>query len=135
MQFHPANQTLTEVDTIHLGMPVDNLSVDLRSGDLYAAAFPDVLKLLKSFKDPYHVDSPTTVWRIRKRSGEKAGSGSGSAYEVKKILEDKEAKVVGGATIARHDSKTGRLFIGGTFVRRAHIRERVKSLLTGACVL
>jgi hypothetical protein len=116
MQLQPSNHTLTPVDTIHLGMPVDNLSVDRRSGDLYAAAFPDVLTLLKSFKDPYHVDSPTTVWRIRKRAAGQVGSGAGAAYEVEKVVEDREAKVLGGGTVARHDSETGRLFIGGMFV-------------------
>lgn len=31
-------------------------------------------------------------------------------------MEDREAKVLGGGTVARHDSETGRLFIGGMFV-------------------
>ena len=95
--------TLKEVDVVHVGMPIDNLSVD-RNGDIYGAAIPKTLVLLKSFKDPHHLDSPSTIWRIRK---------AGSSYEVKKILEDREAKTMGGATVARHDVKTGKLFIGG----------------------
>ena len=96
---------LKEVDVIHVGMPIDNLSVD-RNGDIYAAAFPKILRLLDSFKDPHHVDSPSTIWRIHK---------AGLSYEVKKMLEDREAKTMGGATVARHDAKSGMLFIGGNF--------------------
>ena len=101
---------LKEIDVIHVGMPVDNLSVD-RNGDIYAAAFPKILTLLDSFKDPHHVDSPSTIWRIRK---------VGSRYEVTKTLEDREAKTMGGATVARHDAKSGMLFIGGTYSRWKH---------------
>ena len=97
------NLTMKEVDVIRLGMPVDNLSVDKR-GDIYAAAFPDSLTLLRSLKDPYNLDAPSTIWRIRMM---------GSTYDIHKVLEDKEAKIMGGATVARHDVKTGRLFIGG----------------------
>lgn len=103
MEMH-SDHTLTEVTTIHLGMPIDNLSTD-KNGDIYAAAFPKPLQLLDSIKDPYHIDTPSTIWRIRK---------SGSGYEVKKLLEDKEAKIMGGATTASHDVKTGKLFMGGT---------------------
>ena len=95
--------TMKKVDVIRVGMPVDNLSVD-KDGDIYAAAFPDPLTLLKSLDDPYNLDAPSTIWRIRK---------IGSKYEIHKVIEDKEAKTMGGATIARHDVKTGRLFIGG----------------------
>ena len=95
--------TMKKVDVIRVGMPIDNLSVD-KVGDIYAAAFPDPLILLKSLEDPYNLDAPSTIWRIRK---------VGSKYDIHKVLEDKEAKIMGGATIARHDVKTGRLFIGG----------------------
>ena len=94
---------MKEVDVIRLGMPIDNLSVDKR-GDIYAVAFPDSLKLLRSLDDPYNLDAPSTIWRIRKM---------GSSYNIHKVLEDKEAKIMGSATVARHDVKTGRLFIGG----------------------
>ena len=97
------NNLLREVDVINLGMPVDNLSVD-KSGDIWAAAFPKVLKLLESFGDPYNINSPTTVWRIRKTT---------DGYTTQKILEDAEAAIVGGATVVRHDVKTGKLFISG----------------------
>ena len=98
------NHTLKDVDVIDVGMPIDNLSVD-SNDDIYAAGFPNILQLLKSFTDPYNVECPSTLWRIRK---------SVSGYEVKKILEDKAKKIMSGATIVQHDVKTGRLFIGGT---------------------
>ena len=98
-----SNKFLRDVDVIHLGMPVDNLSVD-ENGDIWAAAFSKVLKLLGSFGDPYKVDSPTTLWRIRKVLG---------GYVTEKVLENADAVVLGGATVVRHDVKTGKLFIGG----------------------
>lgn len=101
--------TLKEIDVIHLSMPVDKLSLDKSSGDIYAAAFPKMNIMLKNFGKAYQIDSPTTIWRIRK---------SASGYETTKVLEDKEVKTVGGATVAAHDSKTGRLFIGGKSSRR-----------------
>ena len=94
---------LRDIDVIHLGMPVDNLSVD-KNGDVWAAAFPKVLQLLKSFSDPSHIDSPTSIWRIRKVQG---------SYVKQKVLEDAEARIVGSATVVTHDTKTGKLFIGG----------------------
>ena len=45
------------------------------------------------------------IWRIRRVS-------LGLDYEVKNILEDGEAKVIQGATVVRHDTKTGGLFMG-----------------------
>ena len=104
MQLGP-DLSLREVHAIHLGMPVDNLSVD-QTGDIYAAAFPKILEVVKAFKNPYGKGFPSTIWRIRRVS-------PGLKYEVKKILEDGEAKIIEGATVVRHDTKTGRLFIGG----------------------
>ena len=104
MELQP-DLTLKEIDVIHLGMPVDNLSIN-KNGDIYAAAFPKALKFVETSKDPYHRDAPSTIWRIRKKGG-------GKGYEAMKVLEDREAKIMGGATVARHDVKTGRLFIGG----------------------
>ena len=104
MELQP-DLTLKEINVIHLGMPVDNLSVD-EKGDIYAASFPKIWTFVKSMGDPYNIDAPATIWRIRK---------SGKDYEVEKVIEDGEGKIIGSATIARHDAKTGRLFIGGMF--------------------
>ena len=90
---------------IHLGMPVDNLSVD-QNGDIWAAALPKLLKVLESFGDPYNIDWPTTVWRMKKTA---------EGYKTDKILEDAEATVVGSATVVRDDVKTGKLFMSGRF--------------------
>ena len=104
MQLGP-DLLLREVHAIHVGMPVDNLSVD-QAGDIYAAAFPKILEVVKAFQNPYGRGFPSTIWRIRRVS-------PGLDYEVKKILEDGEAKIIQGATVVRHDRKTGRLFMGG----------------------
>lgn len=104
--------TLTELHVIHVGMPVDNLSVDY-IGDIYAAAFPKILKVVKAFENPHGKGFPSTVWRIRRL-------GMGLDFEVKKILEDGEVKNMQGATVVRHDAKTGRLFMGGMRRIRAY---------------
>ena len=97
--------TLREIDAITIGMPVDNLNVDA-NGDIWAAGMPKTLRTFASFVDPFNVDAPSTIWRIRKRA-------EGRGYKVRKMLEDEEAKVMGSATVAAHDVRTGRLFIGG----------------------
>ena len=101
-----SNRTLIEIATIRTGMPIDSLSVD-EGGDIYAAPFPQFWKMVVN-QDPYNVDVPSPVLRLRKSQN--------GTFEVKKILEDR--RIVGGATIVRHDSKTGRLFIGGMFEAR-----------------
>ena len=99
---------LEEVHSIYVGMPVDNLSVD-QAGDIYAAGLPKVLDLLAAFENPLRLRSPSTIWRIRRIK-------MTLDYEVTKVLEDREASYINGATVARHDVKTGRLFIGGLII-------------------
>ena len=101
--------TLRKTDTIPIGMPVDNLNLDA-NGDIWAAGMPKPLRTFASFADPFNVDAPSTIFRIRER-------GEGLGYEVEKMLEDREANVVGSTTVAAHDAKTGRLFIGGEVLR------------------
>lgn len=96
---------LKEVDLVRVGMPIDNLSVD-RNGDVWAAAIPKALEVESAMADPYNFVFRSTIWRIHKLE-------MGSGYEVKKMLEDKESNIVGGATTAVHDVETGRLFISG----------------------
>ncbi|ESZ95425.1 hypothetical protein SBOR_4166 [Sclerotinia borealis F-4128] len=100
------NHTLTQVDEIDLHMPLDNLSVDA-NGDILAAGFPDILKLIKSVTEPT-VNVPSTAFRIRKFDA----ADGGWKYVVTKILEDIEAKVLSASTSVAHDPKTGRLFFG-----------------------
>jgi hypothetical protein len=67
---------------------------------------PKYRSMRKMWSDPYKHNSPSTLWRIRK--GEKG-------YEVKKMLEDREAKTLAGVTAIRHDVKTGRLFMSSKY--------------------
>ena len=99
--------TLKETGTIPIGMPIDNLNVDA-NGDIWGAGMPKASKTFASFADPFNVDAPSTIWRIRKRR-------DGLGHEVEKMLEDRDATFLGTATVAAHDVKTGRLFIGGGF--------------------
>jgi hypothetical protein len=103
------------VDEIEVGMPMDNLSVDA-NGDIFAAAFPDSLKLVEAVKYASGLIIPSTVWQIRKVVGQSDEGGKGvisGNYRVWKVLEDKEGKVMpSGTTVAVHDAKTGRIFLG-----------------------
>lgn len=101
------DSTLTQIDEIHVLMPLDNLSVD-SNGDIFAVGFPDVVKLLKAIEDT-GVSAPSTAFRIRRFDTE----DEGSRYVVTKILEDIEAKFLHAATTVVHDPKTGSLFFGG----------------------
>lgn len=104
------DHTLTQLYTIRVGMPLDNISPDAK-GDLWVPGFPDTRQTFKGMADPYENISPATVFRIRKVETE--GGDGEIEYEVKKVLEDKESKVINGATTVVHDAKTGRLFLGG----------------------
>ena len=105
-----STKTLHLIDTINVGMPLDNISPDA-NGDIYAAGFPNLYQSGKGFDDPYNEISPVTIWRISKRSG--GGSGDEGAYRVEKVIEDREARVLSGSTTVRHDVQTGRLFVSG----------------------
>ena len=91
-------------------MPMDNLSVD-EKGDIYSAGFPDILQFVRSNRNPFAINSPATVWRFRRL----VGAGGKVTYLQEKVVEDREARGISGATIAVHDTRTGRLFLGGMF--------------------
>lgn len=83
---------------------MDNLSVD-SNGDIFAASFPHLYKTARSFDDPFAVNPPSAVFRIRKLDG--------GEYEVKKMLED-DGGVLPGSTVAVHDpKKPEKYFFGG----------------------
>ncbi|TVY75620.1 Serum paraoxonase/arylesterase [Lachnellula suecica] len=102
MQLGP-DLMLKEVDVIRVGMPVDNLSLDA-DGDIWASGFPKALEMAASMLDPFNVSPKSTIWRIRKGV---------EGYEVRKMVEDRDAVAISGATTTVHDTLTGRLFIGG----------------------
>lgn len=105
------DQTLRQVDTIPVGMPLDNISPDA-TGDLYVPGFPSLLQSQKGMADPYKESAPVSIWRIRKTVDVGPQGVRSIDYRVEKVIEDKEGKVLNGATTVRHDAKTGRLFIG-----------------------
>lgn len=95
---------LEEVDRIVLGMPVDNLSVDAH-GIIWAAGMTKVAETMGAVGDPFNRLSPSTIFQIHKRDDGK--------YETSKVLEDRDKRILSGASTAVHDTTTGRLFIGG----------------------
>jgi arylesterase / paraoxonase len=105
-----ADHTLVKVDEIKLGIPVDNISVDAE-GSIFAAAFPDPMKLILALDAPFATAVPSTVLRIRKVRNVNTQGVVG--YEITKVLEDKHGKFLPSTTTAVHDAKTGRLFLGG----------------------
>lgn len=105
------------VDTIHTGMPLDNISPDA-TGDLYVPGFPSFLPTLKALSDPWSKNAPSTIFRIRKTVDAGPDGVRSVDYRVEKVIEDKEGKIISGATTVRHDAKTGRLFIGGKYLDR-----------------
>jgi hypothetical protein len=106
------DKTLRLIDTIHVGMPLDNISPDA-NGDMYVAGFPNLLQSVKGLGDPYNEISPATIWRIRKTVDAGKGGVKSVDYRVEKVIEDREGKVLSGSTTVRHDVKTGRLFVSG----------------------
>ncbi|KAF4973962.1 hypothetical protein FZEAL_9069 [Fusarium zealandicum] len=94
------NNDLEKVEDVSTGFSLDNISVD-QHGDIWVAAFPMGLEILKAYNDPYNAHPPSTVLRITKVDGK---------YVVDKIIEDAAGEVLPGATTVVHDAKTGRLF-------------------------
>ncbi|KAE8441063.1 hypothetical protein EG329_005892 [Mollisiaceae sp. DMI_Dod_QoI] len=109
---------LTHVNHIIVGLPMDNLSVD-KNGDIFVAGFPKVYKWMQSSKNPFDIQPPTAVLKIRR--GGKGYEGTGrkgylerheADYYVDKVFED-DGSILPGATIVVHDAETGRFFLGG----------------------
>ncbi|KAL1599815.1 hypothetical protein SLS60_007620 [Paraconiothyrium brasiliense] len=95
--------TFILLDTINVGMPVDNLALD-GNGDLWIPGFPDGVRLFKWVENPVRHKTPATIWKVNKIEG---------SYQMEKVLEDSEAEILNGITTVRHDVRTGRLFMGG----------------------
>ena len=98
-----ADKEVEKVDHIDIPYPIDNLSQDAE-GSIWAAGLPKISSTLAAFADPLKIVPPSTVFKINRRSG---------GWDVQKILEDRDAEVLPGATTAVHDAKTGRVFVSG----------------------
>jgi arylesterase/paraoxonase len=111
---------LTKTDTIKVGMPIDNLSVD-KKGDIFAACFPRLYKLFDQANNPFVVHPAASVYRIRRVGKGYQGTGRkghleghDAEYEVELVMED-DGSVLPSATVPVHDAETGRFFLGGVF--------------------
>lgn len=104
-------------DTIEIGYPIDNLSID-SEGDIFVASFPRLHEMVDTFKN-HSMSASTTIFKVSrdeervkgapKRQNIEAFDGD---YIVEKILED-DGSLLSGSTTAVHDPKTGRLFLSG----------------------
>ncbi|RDW62531.1 hypothetical protein BP5796_10833 [Coleophoma crateriformis] len=107
-------QHLEKMNSFQVPYPIDNLSVD-RNGDIYAATFPNLHKMLKSAEDPFKINPASAVFRIRKvTETSEADIKREGGYLVEKIMED-DGSVLPGSTTALHDVEGRRIFLGGTF--------------------
>lgn len=110
---------------MYIGMPLDNLSID-DNGDVFVAGFPKIWELVYASGRPRERDVGSSVWRIRRRGMKEEGEEGKMEWEVEKVLEDREGKFVSGATVAVHNVRTGRLFMGGIMAPFVTVCERVQ---------
>lgn len=97
---------LAEVDQIDIGYGLDNLSEDA-NGDIWASIYPRGIEILMAFSDPWNAKCKSAVVRVRREAR--------GGYSWEKVLEDGDAEVLPGSTVAVHDAKTGRIFFGSKF--------------------
>jgi hypothetical protein len=116
------NGQWNQIDSIPLGYPIDNISLDA-DGNLIAAAIPDLIGFVKASEKPYTAVAPATVLsiggivdQVRKH---------GNDYKISKVVEDNDGKVLPGISTALHDVKSQRLFLGGVFSPFIGICERI----------
>ncbi|CAG7935033.1 unnamed protein product [Penicillium nalgiovense] len=102
---------LVQVDKIHTGLPLDNLSLDA-DGNLLAAAIPDSITFVKSIENPYELVAPATVLTVNGIATQ-LRTHDGKGCEVSKLVEDRDAKWLPSSTVAVKDVKSHRLFLGG----------------------
>lgn len=93
-----ADETFKNVHSIKMGMPITSLTLD-SSGDFWVVG--------RSKYDPTGRSSTTTVFKVEKFEERKF------RFVPRKMLEDRDAKILSGVTIARHDARTKRIFLGG----------------------
>lgn len=121
---------LEQVDEVYLGMMFDNLTID-PEGNIFAGGFPDPQGLMRAFRNPYGTSAPSTIFMMRKVTGENGKE----TYEVVKLVEDAEAKVLPTTSTAVHDSVTGRLFLGGVVSKFLGVCECLSDIDTMRLVL
>lgn len=115
---------LIQIDSIPLGYPIDNISLDA-DGNLIAAALPDLIGFVRASEDPYNAVAPATVISIEGIVGQMTSHGHN--YKISKVVEDSDGKVLPGISTALHDVKSRRLFLGGVFSPFIGICERLAS--------
>lgn len=117
--------TLTQIDSINIKLPNDNLSVD-SEGTIWVAGFPKskdiVIAMISGAPKGEPVDVATTIMSIKKVGEGQGNLGWKREYLAEKVLEDGEAKILSMSTVAVHDVATGNIFIGS-----------VKSGFIGVC--
>ncbi|CAG8976810.1 hypothetical protein HYALB_00009074 [Hymenoscyphus albidus] len=106
LSLNTTTQMLDQIHEIDIKMPIDNLRVDSR-WDVYVAGSPDVVGLVRSSSKMEGRDVGSSVFRVRM-----VGEEGVRRWEVVKVLEDVEGKILPASTVVAHDAKTGNLWLG-----------------------
>lgn len=119
---------LTQIDSVDLKIPIDNLSVD-SDGTIWAACFPKVVDMMIAMvtgtngKEGVEINDATTVMSVRRvGEGGRGNAGWKGGYVVEKVVEDGQAKILPMATSVVNDVAGRKLWLGG-----------VKSEFLGVC--
>ena len=102
---------LVEHALVRAGAPSDNLSAD-SAGNVWAATFPKIQQVPDKFNTPSERSWSSTVLRI-KRAPSGPVEKKKLHFEITKVLEDRDAEAIDGATSVVHDVLSGRLFLSG----------------------
>lgn len=89
--------------------PVDNLSVDA-DGNVWAAGFPNLFKMLGHMANPREKHSPTVLFKISKNKGQDAFYGQ--KYISESVVED-DGSTLSGLTFVQYDTERRLTFAGG----------------------
>lgn len=82
------------------------------NGDIWAAGFPSILKLLDYFKDPVNKKAPTVLLKISKNKGH--DQFFGQKYKIENVIED-DGSTLTGLTFVEHDTERNLVFAGGVY--------------------
>uniref|UniRef100_A0A8H8CP10 SMP-30/Gluconolactonase/LRE-like region domain-containing protein n=1 Tax=Psilocybe cubensis TaxID=181762 RepID=A0A8H8CP10_PSICU len=112
LEENTSDNTLSIVDFVPADFAMDNLAVDSK-GFVWAAAFPDVVKLVKKhFSDPTF-PAPSAALRFSVHPDHNANTTQSiSRYQVETVFED-DGNVASGITSAAYDADRNLLFLAG----------------------
>lgn len=104
-----SNNCILQLDEIPMAYPVDNLNMDA-DGNIWAAGFPNLLKMSGHITKPREKDSPVALVKASKNKGQDAFYGQ--KYVTESVVED-DGTTLSGLTFAAYDTERHLVFAGG----------------------